>query len=92
MNYLRSSSSSFRSVRAYRTDKKASYRLGYAESKDGLEWIRKDQQVGISRSESGWDSEMMEYCHRYAHGNRTYLFYNGNQFGRSGFGYATLHV
>ena len=37
------------------------YRIGYAESKDGISWDRQDDQVGINISESGWDSEMIEY-------------------------------
>jgi hypothetical protein len=81
---------SYRSVRDYRVDSKQSYRLGYAESNDGLTWTRKDTEVGIYRSESGWDSQMMEYCSIYEHKGRRFLFYNGNGFGETGFGYAVL--
>ena len=58
---------SYRSILRYRTDRNTSYRLGYAESKDGLDWERKDDEVGIARSDGDWDSEMMEYCHRNVH-------------------------
>ena len=58
---------SYRSTRDYRTDRKQSYRLGYAESEDGYSWARRDTDVGIDRSESGWDSEMIEYCYFYEH-------------------------
>ena len=81
---------SFRSTHAYRTDSSGSYRLGYAESPDGITWTRKDDEVGISRSQEGWDSEMMEYCHILHYEDKTYMFYNGNGFGKSGFGYAIL--
>lgn len=81
---------SYRSAINYRTDPKQSYRLGYAESTDGLHWIKKDIEVGIARSERGWDSEMIEYCYLYQHQGQKYLFYNGNGFGKSGFGYAVL--
>ena len=81
---------SYRSAISYRTDPKQSYRLGYAESIDGLDWTRKDSEVGIARSDSGWDSEMIEYCFLHEHHGRNYLFYNGNGFGKSGFGYAVL--
>ena len=81
---------SYRGVRDYRTDPAQSYRLGYAESTDGLNWTRRDDEVGIERSASGWDSEMMEYCYVYKHEDRTYLFYNGNGFGKTGIGYAVL--
>jgi hypothetical protein len=79
---------SFRGVRDYRTDPARSYRFGYAESEDGLVWARRDAEVGIGRSESGWDSEMVEYCNFWEHRGRRYLFYNGNGFGRTGIGYA----
>lgn len=81
---------SYRGVRDYRTDPAQSYRLGYAESTDGFTWTRRDDQVGIERSASGWDSEMMEYCYIYKHEDRIYLFYNGNGFGKTGIGYAVL--
>jgi hypothetical protein len=80
----------FRRVLNYRTDRNQSYRLGYAESVNGLVWTRRDDEVGIDKSEHGWDSEMIEYCCRYEYGGQKYLFYNGNGFGRSGLGYAVL--
>jgi hypothetical protein len=64
--------------------------LGYAESVDGIHWIRKDEEVGITNSDNGWDSDMMEYCYLYKTDGATYLFYNGNGFGKSGLGYAVL--
>lgn len=80
---------SFRSATNYRTDVQRSYRIGYAESKDGLTWERKDEQAGIERSADGWDSLMMDYCHIFPHRDRWVMLYNGNGFGASGFGYAT---
>ena len=81
---------SYRSAKRYRNDPKQSYRLGYAESMDGISWTRKDNETGINRSSSGWDSEMIEYCYLVEHKGRKYMFYNGNGFGKSGFGYAIL--
>lgn len=80
----------FRGSVDYRTDKAQSYRLGYAESRDGIQWERKDVAVGIERSEEGWDSLMMEYPYVYEHCGRKYLLYNGNGFGETGFGHAVL--
>jgi hypothetical protein len=80
----------YRSMVNYRTHADAAYRLGYAESDDGIQWQRMDDRVGIERSAAGWDSEMMEYCWLQRHGDETYLLYNGNGFGRSGFGIARL--
>ena len=74
----------------YRTNKAQSYRLGYAESSDGINWERKDSEVGIDRSDDGWDSMMMEYPYVYEHRGRKYMLYNGNGFGETGFGYAIL--
>lgn len=66
------------------------YRLGYAESQNGIDWIRKDEEVGIDVSEVGWDSEMICYPSVIKVKNKTFLFYNGNNNGESGFGYAEL--
>jgi hypothetical protein len=66
------------------------YRLGYAESVDGLNWTRKDEVIGIDVSDSGWDSQMIAYSSLVKHKDKVYLFYNGNNLGESGFGYAEL--
>ncbi|MEN6351614.1 MAG: hypothetical protein ABFD08_19740 [Syntrophomonas sp.] len=64
------------------------YRIGYAESGDGVSWQRKDQEAGIEKSASGWDSEMICFPCVVRIGGLEYMFYNGNQHGASGFGYA----
>ena len=64
------------------------YRLGYAESKNGINWERKDDLMNIDVSETGWDSEMVGYPSFIANNYGKYLFYNGNNYGREGFGYA----
>lgn len=74
----------------YRTDPEQSYRLGYAESRDGVRWTRRDEEVGIGRSERGWDSTMIAYPCVYTHRGRKHMLYNGDGFGASGFGYAVL--
>lgn len=81
---------SFRNVNNYRTDRNFSYRLGYAESPDGLDWTRKDDQVGIAKSENpdDFDYLMINYAHRFEHDGKKYLLYNGKGFGASGFAYA----
>lgn len=66
------------------------YRMGYAESKDGLEWQR-DDVIGAlqpSSASSGWDNESVEYASVFTHDNTLFMLYNGNQYGRSGFGLA----
>ncbi len=66
------------------------YRIGYAESTDGANWVRKDEFAGIDLSPSGWDSEMMEYPFILVHKDERYMFYNGNGYGASGIGLAVL--
>jgi hypothetical protein len=66
------------------------YRLGYAESRDGIRWQRKDEELHLDVSDSGWDSEMMYAASVFESSGRTYLFYNGNGTGATGFGYAEL--
>lgn len=72
---------------SYRGD---SYRIGYAESTDGVQWTRKDELAGIDVSSEGWDSESVEYPFIFDHKGRRYMFYNGNGFGKTGFGLAVL--
>jgi len=81
---------SYRLLTQYRTDPAQAYRLGYAESGDGIHWERMDDRVGIERSADGWDAEMIEYCWMQREGSQTYLLYNGNGFGQSGVGIARL--
>lgn len=64
------------------------YRIGYAESSDGVRWERRDAEVGIERSAAGWDSEMICYPQVVRVRDRLLMFYNGNRHGSTGFGYA----
>ncbi|MDQ3281905.1 MAG: glucosyl hydrolase [Acidobacteriota bacterium] len=70
--------------------KSRGYHAGYAESPDGLVWRRRDELAGIEVSESGWDCEML--CCLAIQPTRygTYMFYNGNNYGETGFGVAIL--
>lgn len=66
------------------------YRIGYAESEDGRQWKRLDNQAGIDISPTGWDSEMIEYPFVFDHKGQRYMLYNGNGYGKTGFGLAVL--
>lgn len=66
------------------------YISGYAESPDGINWIRKDAEIGISLSNSGWDSKHLAYPSIITFKDKTFMFYNGNDMGYDGFGYAEL--
>lgn len=67
----------------------SSYRIGYAESPDGLVWTRRDDLAGLRPSPSGWDSEMQAYPMVFQDGERLVMLYNGNGYGATGFGCAT---
>ncbi len=78
----------YRRSRGYRDDPSASYRIGYAESKDGISWDRKDEEAGIDVSGEGWDSTMLAYPCLYEHAGLLHLLYNGDGFGTTGIGHA----
>ena len=64
------------------------YYIGYAESQDGLQWIRMDEQAGLDLSTEGWDCQNLSYPYLFRRKDKMYMFYNGNGCGKSGFGYA----
>jgi len=70
--------------------KSMGYRLGYATSGDGHAWERKDSELNFSVGSEDWENESVCYpCVVDVNGKR-YLFYNGNQNGKTGFGVAVL--
>jgi hypothetical protein len=66
------------------------YKLGYAISTDLNNWSRQDNDIGVELSEFGWDSEMMAYPCILQFNDKTYMFYNGNNYGEDGFGLLEL--
>lgn len=66
------------------------YRLGYAESSDGLSWERHDELAGLEPSAEGWDSEMICYACVFDRDGDRHALYNGNGYGRTGIGHAVL--
>lgn len=80
----------FRHASDFRDHPDRGYRLGYAWSENLTQWHRNDAAVGIQRSEetTAWDCQMMCYPNVFQHRGRTFLLYNGNHFGREGFGVA----
>jgi predicted GH43/DUF377 family glycosyl hydrolase len=80
----------YRQAFDFRKNKDNAYRIGYALSDDLENWTRDDDNAGISVSEGGWDSDMLCYPHVFQCEDRIYMLYNGNEFGRFGFGLAVL--
>lgn len=80
----------YRQSTGFRHDRNHGYRIGYAYSEDMRTWTRDDELAGISVSEQGWDSDMQAYPYVFECDQKIYLLYNGNEFGRFGFGIAAL--
>jgi predicted GH43/DUF377 family glycosyl hydrolase len=80
----------YRHATGFRKDKSKAYRIGYAYSENLIDWTRDDSLAGIDVSHDGWDSDMQCYPHIFEMNDKIYLLYNGNEFGRFGFGVAVL--
>jgi len=87
---FRNSSGGYQMWFSYRGGVGKTYRIGYATSATGLDWTLKLEDAGIDVSSSGWDSEMLEYPFVFDHKGERYMLYNGNGYGRTGFGIAVL--
>jgi hypothetical protein len=75
---------------SYRSGSGEKYRIGYAKSDNALTWLLDLDKAGITVSDSGWDSEMIEYPFVFDHAGSRYMLYNGNEYGKTGFGLAVL--
>ena len=88
---IRSPQGGYRMWYSFRAQQSIStYRIGYAESADGLKWKRMDDLAGIDISDGGWDSEMICYPRVFEHKGCLYMLYNGNGYGKTGFGLAVM--
>ena len=74
----------------FRNAKGRGYRIGHAWSDDLVEWARDDGHPLLEGTPSEWDSDMQCYPHVFECDGKVYLLYNGNEFGRHGFGLAEL--
>jgi len=70
------------------------YRIGYAISDNGINWLRCDEIGGMdaSKQEGEFDSEMVAYGCIIPYKNKYYMFYNGNNYGFDGIGLAIADV
>ncbi|MBQ7457469.1 MAG: hypothetical protein IJS54_07700 [Desulfovibrio sp.] len=91
---LKKGSNDYRMWYSYRAQKDIqTYRIGYATSHNALDWVRQDEAMhSLDVSESGWDSEMICYPFVFEHKNTLYMLYNGNSYGKTGFGLAVLEA
>jgi hypothetical protein len=68
------------------------YRLGHASSPDLLHWDRTMTDMVFLGPAENWDNGMQCYPHAFVLDGRAYLLYNGNDFGKLGFGIAEIIV
>lgn len=80
----------YRQSSDFRKNKDRGYRIGHASSIDLMDWQRNDEEMSLSVTPGEWDSDMRCYPHLFEMGGEVYLMYNGNEFGRYGFGLAVL--
>jgi hypothetical protein len=66
------------------------YELGFARSVDGTRWERRDQDLRFVGTPEAWEDRERTYPFVFDHGSRRYMLYNGNGYGREGFGLAVL--
>ncbi len=74
----------------FRQAKGRGYRIGHAWSDDLANWTRDDENLRLEGTPGSWDSDMQCYPHVFECDGKVYLLYNGNEFGRHGFGLAEL--
>ena len=77
---------------SYRGLKNKKYKIGYASSKDAINWKYRLNYNTIKLSKKGWDSDMIEYPSVFKYENKLILLYNGNDYGKSGIGLAEAKI
>ena len=80
----------YRQPNDFRSNRERAYRIGHAHSDDLVDWTRDDDRMCIEIGDDDWDSDMQCYPHVFACDGKIYMLYNGNAFGRRGFGLAVL--
>ena len=76
----------------FRNNSDRGYRIGHAWSDDLSTWVRDDDDLVVQGTAGEWDSDMQCYPHMFECDGRVYLLYNGNEFGKYGFGLAELEL
>lgn len=74
---------------SYRSGNGEKYRIGYCVSGDGVNWST-PMPSSLTTSNDGWDAEMVCYPYVFKYKSELYMLYNGNDYGRFGFGLAVL--
>jgi len=77
---------------SYRGEYGTSYKIGHSTSLNGINWKRGKLDLLPSFKSGEWDSEMTCYPYLFSHNETIYMLYNGNRYGKTGFGLAYLHI
>ena len=80
----------FRQSFNFRQNRDRGYRIGHAWSDDLVDWTRDDENPHLDVTPGAWDADMLCYPHVFECDGQIYMLYNGNEFGRYGFGLAVL--
>lgn len=67
------------------------YGMGGAILEEGR-WVRRDEELAVPRSPSGFDAEMAYFPGAISWRDRLLVFYSGNGYGRGGLGAAVLDI
>ena len=67
------------------------YKIYRADGPSLSELVR-SKEVELDASLLGWDSQMVEYCHVVQCDKYLFMIYNGNEFGKTGLGYAWASI
>jgi predicted GH43/DUF377 family glycosyl hydrolase len=86
---LREADGSYKAWYSYRSNDWG-YRIGFATSADGSNWIRHDDQAGIDRGPDSWEGSMICYPFVFDTEVGRMMLYNGGRYGDAGFGIAVL--
>lgn len=68
------------------------YKIGYAQSKNGFQWKRHDQEVVLEGQSQEWDRKEQSYPHVFFWRNKLWMLYCGNEYGRTGLGIAVSEL
>jgi predicted GH43/DUF377 family glycosyl hydrolase len=79
----------YRMFYSYRGDS-FGYRMGCAESSDGLTWKRADAAMVFTGPPEPWEEQGTAYPTVFDHEGQRYMLYCGNNYSRDGFGIAAL--
>lgn len=87
---IKKPSGGYRMFYSVRRKSFGAYRLGYAESSDGKHWDRMDHILNLDVTPDSFDSSAIMYAAPINIGDKLFVFYNGDNFGRDGFAVAVL--